>query len=317
MSKKSIYLLGILLTIIVGSILYWYLCCTVCYAEKCTSPTQKEQQTSNGEVSKPKIKHPTLLPLSIKDTNGNFAYEINENFNFNTSNFSIHDSVSSSLNNGISMIKEYLDSNKNKQLNITGYYMDNEVNNSAFPNLGLARANSVKNYMVSQNISSKIINTYGKLNNDIVPDANNVLFGPLQLDIFTKTDKNLRNDKDEALKKACEIIKENPLLIYFKTGQSSINLTPQQRQKFADISKCVDKLDVTIQVTGHSDNTGNKDRNMKLGLQRANSIKTYLIKNGISSQKITATSKGQNNPISDNTTEEGKAKNRRIEVTIN
>lgn len=315
MSKKSIYLLGILLTIIIGSILYWYLCCTVCYAEKCASSKQKTQKTNNEEVSKPKTKPPTSLPFSIKDTSGNLAYEINENFNFNTSGFSIRDSVSTSLNNGISMIREYLDSNKNKRLNITGYYMNDENNNSAFPNLGLARANSVKNYMISQNISSKLINTYGELNNDMVPNKNNILYGPLKFNVFTRTDEALKSD--EALKKACETIKENPLLIYFKTGQASINLTPEQRQKFADISKCVDKLGVTIQVTGHTDNTGNKDGNMKLGLDRANFIKTYLIKNGILSQNITATSEGQNTPISDNTTEEGKAKNRRIEITIN
>ncbi|RBW59302.1 flagellar motor protein MotB [Tenacibaculum sp. E3R01] len=315
MSKKSIYLLGILLTIIIGSILYWYMCCTVCYAESCDSSKQKNQKTSNEEVSKPKTKHPTSLPFSIKDTRGNLAYEINENFNFNTSGFSIRDSVSTSLNNGISMIREYLNSDENKRLNITGYYMNDENNNSAFPNLGLARANSVKNYMVSQNISSKLINTYGELNNDLVANKNNILYGPLKFDIFTRTDEALKSD--ETLKKACETIKESPLFIYFKTGQASINLTPEQRQKFADISKCVDKLGVIIQVTGHTDNTGNKDGNMKLGLDRANFIKTYLIKNGILSQNITVASEGQNTPISDNTTEEGRAKNRRIEITIN
>lgn len=309
MSKKTTYLLWILLVVVIGTILHWYLCCSVCYTDKnCIT-------TTNNEAVTPETKNPTLLPFSIKDDNGSLSFSVNESFNFKKSTFSIHDSVSTSVNNGIAMIKEYLDTNGNKQINITGYYTNDEVNNSAFPNLGHARANAVKNYMTFKGVSSKLINTNGQLYNDLIADSNHILYGPLSFDMITKTQDSSKDE--ELLKTACDRIKEEPLMLYFKTGQASINLTEQQRQKFADISACVDKLGVKVQVVGHTDNTGTPENNLKLGQERTDFVKNYLIHNGILPTNITTISEGQNKPIADNNTDEGRAKNRRIEITIN
>ena len=98
---------------------------------------------------------------------------------------------------------------------------------------------------------------------------------------------------------------------------AQINLTAEQRQKIADISHCVDKLGVKIQVVGHTDNTGQADNNMVLGQGRADFAKNYLIRNGILGVNIEATSKGQTQPIADNNTEEGRKENRRTVITIN
>ena len=315
MSKKSTYLLGIVLTIVIGSFLYWYLCCSICCKKQGCKVKETPQEVIKDDLGKPNVKEPTFFPFSIKDANGDFNFSIDESFNFNESSFSIRDSISGNLNNGILKIKEYLDANGDKRFNITGYYTSDETNNSAFPNLGLARANSVKNHMVSQGISSRLINTYGELKDDMYADENGVLFGPLAFNVFTRTEASAAND--EALKNACEAIKENPLMLYFKTGSAHINLTTEQRQKFANISRCVDKLGLTIQVVGHTDNTGNADSNLQLGQKRADFVKTYLVRNGILQENIETSSQGQNDPIADNATEEGRAKNRRIVVTIN
>ncbi|MDC1162401.1 OmpA family protein [Tenacibaculum sp.] len=315
MSKKSSYLLGILVTIIVGTFLYWKLCCNV-YYEKNTSIGDKEKKEEiNSNVIIPEVKETTSLPFSIKDLNGDLSLKINNNFNFNKSNFKILDSVSENVNDGILKIKEYLDDNGQKRFKIIGYYTSSETNNSAFPNLGLARANSVKNYMVSKGIPSKIINTIGELNDDLAPDANDIFYGPLRFDILTKDITN--SDDDKALKQTCQAIKDNPLILYFNTGQANINPTLEQRQKFAAICKCVDKLGVKIQVVGHTDNTGNADLNIILGQNRADFAKKYLVQNGILNNHIITSSKGQTDPIADNATDEGKAKNRRTVVTIN
>ncbi|WP_299105691.1 OmpA family protein [uncultured Tenacibaculum sp.] len=315
MSKKSTYLLGILLTILIGSLLHWYFCCNVCCEKQSCTSDVTSQEVKKDDLEKPNIKEPTHFPFRINDANGDFAFSLEESFNFNESSFSIRDSISGNLNNGILKIKEYLDANGNKRFNITGYYTSNETNNSAFPNLGMARANAVKNHMVSQGISARLINTFGELKEDMQSDKNGVLFGPLYFDIFTRTEASTAND--EALKVACEAIKENPLMFYFKTGEFHINLTPEQKQKFAEISRCVDKLGFKISVVGHTDSTGNIDTNMILGQNRANEAKKDLINFGILEENIVTSSKGQTLPIADNATEEGRAKNRRIVVTIN
>lgn len=82
--------------------------------------------------------------------------------------------------------------------------------------------------------------------------------------------------------------------------------------------KYIDKVDgALITVTGFTDNTGSRPTNIKLGQGRADFTKQYLIQNGIDSSKIQSFSKGPDLPIADNATEEGRAKNRRVEVTIN
>lgn len=309
MSKKTSYLLGILLTIIIGTILYWWLCCNCCNSESCDHKKGNE----NTIVEEPNVSKTTLNPFSIKD--GNYTINSNDNFNFNDSNFKILKPVSEELKNSVLGLKTYFDKNPSKRISITGYYTSKEINNSAYPNLGLARANAVKNYFVSQGVSSKIIDTHGALKDNIVSDENKVFFGPINCELSTVSGDSTADD--EALKTACEALKANPLVLYFNTGEAQINLTVEQRQKIASISRCVDKLGVKAQVVGHTDNTGNAANNVILGQQRADFAKNYLIQNGILSSNIEATSKGPNEPIRDNDTEEGRAKNRRTVVTIN
>jgi outer membrane protein OmpA-like peptidoglycan-associated protein len=213
----------------------------------------------------------------------------------------------------VSKLKDYLVANPLKDIDITGYYRSDETNNSAYPNLGLARANAVKNYLISQGVPSRQIDTHGQLNDHINPDDASTLFGPLKFGIVTFEE----GATDEALETACEGIRKNPLVLYFKTGEAQINLSVEQRQKIADMSRCVDKLGVKVQVVGHTDNTGDAENNVILGQQRADFAKSYLIRNGILYENIDATSKGQIEPIADNNTDEGKAKNRRTVITIN
>jgi len=309
MSKKTSYLLGILLTIIIGTILYWWLCCNCCNAESCDHKKGDEKTI----VEAPNVMEATLNPFSIKD--GDYALKSNDNFNFKDSSFRILEPVSEELKNAVLDLKTYFDENPSKRVAAKGYYTNGETNNSAYPNLGLARANAVKNYFVSQGISSKIIDTKGELKGSMIADENKVFFGPVHYELFAVSE----DDKaaDEALKAACEALKANPLVLYFNTGEAQINLTVVQREKIANISRCVDKLGVKVLVVGHTDNTGNAANNVMLGQQRADFAKNYLIQNGILSTNIETTSKGPNEPIADNASEEGKAKNRRTVVTIN
>ncbi|UWX54806.1 OmpA family protein [Maribacter litopenaei] len=201
---------------------------------------------------------------------------------------------------------------REKVLNIIGYYTSEEVNNSAYPNLGLARANAVKNDLVAKGIPSTHINTSSELKEIMVP-GDDIFYGPMAYTIDAVSET-----ADEELSALFEKINADPLILYFNTAEASINLNAEQRQKVADISGFIDKVsDGTVSITGHTDNTGLAETNMKLGLDRANFAKDYLIRNGISADKITTSSKGQTEPIADNATEEGKAKNRRTVVTLN
>jgi outer membrane protein OmpA-like peptidoglycan-associated protein len=71
-----------------------------------------------------------------------------------------------------------------------------------------------------------------------------------------------------------------------------------------------------IEIGGHTDNVGSDEKNLVLSLERAKSIVAYLIAKGISNERLVAKGYGAEEPIEDNSTEEGRQKNRRTEVKI-
>ncbi len=306
MSKRLMYLIGILLTILLGTYFSWILCCPLC--EEKNKPISNETESVTTKVAH---KDPTLYPFSIKDDNGDLSLKANDNFNFEKSNLNFLNPISSNLDLEIDKLKEYLGSKDNKSLSITGYYTDGEKNSSLLDNLGLARANSVKNYFANKGIPSKIMNIFGQKKKEMIPDSLNVYHGPLG---FTITELK---DNTEEIAKLGEYIKANPIVLKFNTGKFNFNLTEAERQEMADIIKYLDKVDGAMcLVIGHTDNSGSSETNLNLGQKRADKVKKYLIKNGIPAGKIIATSKGETEPIADNNTEEGKAENRRTVITI-
>jgi outer membrane protein OmpA-like peptidoglycan-associated protein len=71
-----------------------------------------------------------------------------------------------------------------------------------------------------------------------------------------------------------------------------------------------------ILVVGHTDNTGTDAHNQTLSERRADSARAFLLQQGVASDRVTATGKGESEPISTNDTAEGRQQNRRVEVAI-
>ena len=71
-----------------------------------------------------------------------------------------------------------------------------------------------------------------------------------------------------------------------------------------------------VRIEGHTDDRGRDQYNLDLSKRRAESVRTYLIKQGIVRDRLQAVGYGKAMPIADNETEEGRAKNRRVEFTI-
>ena len=71
-----------------------------------------------------------------------------------------------------------------------------------------------------------------------------------------------------------------------------------------------------ILIVGHTDNTGSASHNMDLSVRRAEAVKSYLTGNGVGGSRLSTNGKGFNEPIADNTTADGRAQNRRVEIVI-
>jgi len=97
----------------------------------------------------------------------------------------------------------------------------------------------------------------------------------------------------------------------FKAGGGS-EAVVDQLKIFLDQNPKVTKL----RIEGHTDNVGTPDANQTLSGQRALTVKNAAIAKGVKKERLLAVGFGQNKPIGDNTTEEGRAKNRRTEFRI-
>lgn len=73
----------------------------------------------------------------------------------------------------------------------------------------------------------------------------------------------------------------------------------------------------TVVVIGHTDSIGSDAYNLKLGMRRAEAVKAYLISKGIDSRTIKTNSRGEREPVADNKTAIGRAKNRRVIIEVN
>ncbi len=73
---------------------------------------------------------------------------------------------------------------------------------------------------------------------------------------------------------------------------------------------------IKVEIAGHTDSVGSESYNLKLSRQRAEAVKQWLVEHGISPDRIKTVGYGESQPVADNATEEGRAKNRRVTFTI-
>lgn len=100
--------------------------------------------------------------------------------------------------------------------------------------------------------------------------------------------------------------------ITFDVNKATIK--PQSMSEINRIKTLMDENpNLKFEVQGHTDNTGSAATNQTLSEQRAQAIVDKLVELGVDKKRLTAVGKGQTSPIADNSTEEGKAKNRRVE----
>ena len=108
----------------------------------------------------------------------------------------------------------------------------------------------------------------------------------------------------------------NLMSIHFDTDSARISADSQAiLAKAASVIKSA-PAGTRIEVGGHTDNTGNAAANMQLSQDRAAAVASQLVSNGVDAAMLTSKGYGQDKPIADNGTEQGRAKNRRMEFTV-
>ena len=111
------------------------------------------------------------------------------------------------------------------------------------------------------------------------------------------------------------------ILVKFDSGilfdTDKADLKPEAQSNLQKLAASLqNNQNTNILIVGHTDNTGSDSHNMDLSVRRAESVKSYIASNNVSPSRLTTSGKGESEPIADNTTVEGRAQNRRVEIVI-
>jgi len=140
--------------------------------------------------------------------------------------------------------------------------------------------------------------------------------------IGNKMDKQAQQIEEEIPGAVVERVDEGIVItfdensgVYFDTAKYGVNAKSQESlNKLVGVFK--EYPDTNILVVGHTDSVGSEENNLILSKNRANAVTNYLTNQGLSSSRFTTNWFGETQPMYDNTTAEGRAKNRRVNVAI-
>jgi len=94
-------------------------------------------------------------------------------------------------------------------------------------------------------------------------------------------------------------------------------LKPEGRAKLDDLTSKIKGINLEVIIAvGHTDSIGSDAYNQRLSVRRAEAVKAYLVSKGIERNRVYTEGKGEKQPVADNRTKEGRAKNRRVEIEV-
>ena len=112
-----------------------------------------------------------------------------------------------------------------------------------------------------------------------------------------------------------DIVLNMPSSVTF--GFDSSELTVQARNALNDVANILTQYtDTRVNIVGHTDSTGSVSYNQQLSERRAEAVGNYLAQSGVMNNRLYMTGSGPHQPVASNATEEGRAQNRRVEITL-
>ena len=126
---------------------------------------------------------------------------------------------------------------------------------------------------------------------------------------------NLQGSRIEIDRRGDDIVLNMPSSVTF--GFDSAELTADARSALNEVANVLTQYtDTRVNIAGHTDSTGDASYNQRLSERRAQSVGNYLSQNGVSSMRLNTMGYGANQPVASNATEQGRAQNRRVEITL-
>lgn len=127
--------------------------------------------------------------------------------------------------------------------------------------------------------------------------------------------ENLQGSRIEIDRRGDDIVLNMPSGVTF--GFDSADLTSEARGSLNEVANVLAQYqDTRVSIAGHTDSTGDASYNQRLSERRAQAVASYLSQNGVSSTRLNTSGYGATQPVASNDSEQGRAQNRRVEITL-
>jgi outer membrane protein OmpA-like peptidoglycan-associated protein len=243
-----------------------------------------------------------IKPFEIKNADGETIFNFTKGFITNSQNGNVK--IPEDIASFKDSVYDYLNKNQEKKLHIIGKYLSSEVNLKEGTNFANSRIQHIKNILIVAGVNPDRVIPKIKVSR-YEYDENGEYNNGISFEFQNINDENLAKIEEGISNKT---LYSNFAVKEFKPDRKLESYTIELKNY---LQKYPNKK---VYIVGHTDSVG--VNNDQFGLDRANNVKDYLITQGISEAILQVSSKGENKPIATNKTEEGRAKNRRIEITI-
>ncbi len=209
-------------------------------------------------------------------------------------------------------LASYLKVNPARKTTITGLYSSVEKNATSFADLGLARADAIKQYLVKAGVPAAQLGTASRMVDlAFSPDdsTHGMEFGFVGLQV-PQTNQALADAE-------IHTTVFEPMDLYFPSGSADYIKTTENGKFLVEAKKFLaENKNEKLLLTGYADNVGPENSNLILSQQRAaNALRTFK-KEGIPASRLTTDAKGESEPKTTNDTPEGRRANRRVSVVV-
>lgn len=298
---------------------YWYVC--ECHDNSCdhilsenrigqlftgfSMPSFFSKKTVDETADIPEKNSVVSVPqLTIEDGEGITLYIEKENLRF--ARYQSEPVIGDSVINVLAKLKQYLEVNPVRKLVVTGYSHNLEHKNAdtGLEDVGLARAEAIKQKLVNSGVPDNQIDLKSSIDSTLI-FYQDTLYGGITFAF------DVMEIEAEVAKDLMDVARK----IYFQTGTSEIDMTPELVEYFRNVKIFLNQdARRNLLLTGHTDSQGTQADNLKLGKKRGEEVKWQLVKMGIDADRMRVASKGEDVPIAENLYEAGRSKNRRVEI---
>tara|TARA_R110002073_G_scaffold40547_1_gene114845 strand:+ start:48954 stop:49844 length:891 start_codon:yes stop_codon:yes gene_type:complete len=246
----------------------------------------------------------TIAPMvfSVKNAHGASIFNFSKAFVVNNLNGTID--IPTELTGFKDSIYNYLNANQGEELLISSQYLAAEVDSMNGVHYGKERVAFLKNVLVTAGVNADrivgmtVLSDYNYTDSGTYDECISILFQNVSEQRQVVVEEGISN----------KTLYSNFAIKEFKPDRTLKGYTIELKNYLAKYPS------KKIFIVGHTDSVG--EDNYRFGLDRAFNVKSYLADQGVSPSIIVASSKGEDEPIATNANEEGRAKNRRIEITI-